>query len=55
MKLVGWVILVVASAVPGMAAFLFQWDRTALAKAYFWLGVSVVFFWSAVALWRREY
>jgi hypothetical protein len=42
---VGWVLLVVASAIPGLAAFLFEWDRAALSRTYFTLALGACLFW----------
>lgn len=48
--LFGWVLLVVASATPGLAAFLFEWDRTALSRAYFTLAFAACLFWWGLRL-----
>ncbi len=51
--LLGWVLIVVASAIPGLAGLAFGWDRTALAKHYLWLGIAAAFLWGAAARLRR--
>lgn len=50
----GWILVVVAGAIPGLAAFLFQWDRVTLSKQYFWLGIAAVLCWSSLVSLRRR-
>lgn len=52
--LLGWVLIAVASAIPAGAGLLFGWDRSTLAKEYFWLGIAAVLLWSAAASLRRH-
>jgi hypothetical protein len=51
---IGWVVLVIASAIPGVAAFLFQWDRIALSRTYFTLALASCLLWWGVKLMRGE-
>jgi|GEM_PF-3565476 len=44
-SILGWLILIVASAVPGIAGFLFQWDRITLSRSYFFLAIGICFLW----------
>ncbi len=51
-SIIGWLVLIVASAIPGLAAFLFEWDRVALGRAYFSLGAGVCLIWLGYTLIR---
>jgi len=51
-SILGWLVLIVASAIPGVAAFLFHWDRVALGRAYFSLGIGACLIWVGYTLIR---
>ncbi len=44
-SILGWLLLIIASAIPGLAGFLFEWDRVALSRAYFSLAIGVCVLW----------
>ncbi|MBN1425770.1 hypothetical protein JXA88_14555 [Candidatus Fermentibacteria bacterium] len=52
--ILGWVLIALAAAIPGLAAFLFGWDRIALSKQYMWLGIAAVLLWSGLNSLRRR-
>jgi len=53
-SILGWLVLIVASAIPGVAAFIFQWDRIALSRAYFFVAIGICLLWGGYSLLRPQ-
>lgn len=52
--ILGWALVAVAAAVPGLSALVFGWDRTTLSKQYMWLGIAAVLVWSGLSRLRSR-